>query len=195
MDLPNNLADHPRYGKLPRFTGKDYRKDLLGRSWKYSGDEIIPNTAIPADTSKQHGSAIPIYVYYDVLKTCVDCGRPFIFFAEEQRHWFETLGFANDADCVRCVSCRKKQQADDRANTQYQTLLAKPDKSWEDYHDLASLTLDLYAKGKIKCLDKIRSFVNKIPDSQQHRIRIRKLHERIQEVVQADARNRGSADD
>ena len=188
MELPKNLVDHPRYGRRPRITGRDYRGDQFGLdpSWKYSIDDvtIIPNTGIKADTSKQHGSAIPIYVYYDVLKSCVDCRRPFIFFAEEQRHWFETLGFANDANCIRCVECRKKQQADERLNSEYQRLLEKEQKDWEDYHDLASAALDLYEIGRFKRLEKVRYFFNKIPGTEGHRIRVQKLEDRINHVEQ-----------
>ena len=187
--MPNNLADHPRYGRRPRITGRDYRGDKLGLdpSWKYNIDDvtIIPNTGILADISKQHGSAIPIYAYYDVLKTCVDCGRPFIFFAEEQRYWFETLGFANDANCVRCVECRKKQQTDDRANSEYQRLLEKEEKSWEDFHNLAIAALDLHALGRLKRIERVRHFFNQIPESEHHRIRVQQLRDRIIKVEQA----------
>ena len=188
MKLPDNLVEHPRYGRKPRITGRDFRGHKLGLdpSWKYNpGDvTIIPNTGIPADTSKQHGYAIPIYVYYDVLKTCVDCRRPYIFYAEEQRYWFETLGFANDADCVRCVVCRKRHQAKDRVNSDYQRLLAKEKKTWEDYLDLCNAALDLHELGRFKNLEKVRSFFNQIPEPEHHRIRIRELRQRITRVEQ-----------
>ncbi|MBK1882663.1 zinc-ribbon domain containing protein [Luteolibacter pohnpeiensis] len=189
--MPDNLVDHPRYGRRPRITGCDLRGDNLGLdpSWKYTIDDvtIIPDTGIRADVSKQHGSAIPIYVYYDVLKTCVDCRRPFIFFAEEQRYWFETLGFANDANCIRCVECRKKQQTDDRVNSEYQQLLKKEEKSWEDFHDLANAALDLHVLGRFKRMDRIRHYFNQIPDSEHHRLRIKQLKERIKKVEQVIA--------
>ena len=197
MKLPENLVDHPRYGRHPRITGRDYRGDDLGLdpSWKYAIDNvtIIPNTAIHADTSKQHGSAIPIYVYYDVLKTCVDCRRPFIFFAEEQRYWFETLGFANDANCIRCVECRKKQQADERINSEYQRLLEKEGKHWKDYHDLATAALDLFHLGRFKRLEKVKYFFNQIPEAEHHRIRVRELRKRINQVEQGVGVDAGHA--
>ena len=188
MKMPDNLVDHPRYGRRPRITGRDHRGDKLGLdpSWKYSIDDvtIIPNTGIRADTSKQHGSVIPIYVYYDVLKSCVDCKRPFIFFADEQRHWFETLGFANDANCIRCVECRKKQQADERVNSEYQRLLEKDEKDWEDYYALVVSALDLLELGRFKRLERVRYFFNRIPESEHHRIRVQHLQKRIDRVEQ-----------
>ena len=44
-----------------------------------------------------------------MLKKCRDCQRGFIFFAVEQKYWFEDLGFYVDADCVRCPECRKAE--------------------------------------------------------------------------------------
>ncbi|MGK0186467.1 MAG: tRNA isopentenyl-2-thiomethyl-A-37 hydroxylase MiaE [Verrucomicrobiales bacterium] len=77
------------------------------------------------------------------------------------------------------MECRKKLQADERINFEYHRLLEKEEKSWQDYYDLAITALDLYELGRLKRLEKVRSFLNKIPDTEDHRIRVRDLKHRI----------------
>lgn len=125
----------------------------------------------------------------DVLKICVNCNRPFIFYFEEDEYWRRKLG--PHVECIRCVECRKEQRAEVQLNEEYQRLLAMENKGWEEYHDLACVALALFAEGKIQNLEKIRAFINKIPESQQHRIRVRRLHQRIKRIEEADARNEG----
>ena len=178
FSLPSDLVAHPRYGTKPLYTGLKISHDEhdlgLVPGWKYGSERIIPNTGIKANT-KHHCSAIPVYVYFDVLKKCVDCKRHFLFFAREQQHWYEELGFAVDADCIRCVECRKERQADEWTNLNYQRLLAKNEKTWEDYLELSVAALDLYWQGEFKALDRIRGFMNRVPESERHRVRFREL--------------------
>ncbi len=69
---------------------------------------------IAADPAKQHRSdavsGTSLASYTDQLLTCRQCGRVFYFFAEEQRYWYEVLGFWLDARCVHCPVCRRKRQ-------------------------------------------------------------------------------------
>ena len=51
--------------------------------------------------SRQSPAMVPVTHYYDVTRTCRDCDRPFIFFAQEQKHWYEQLGLPLEADCAR----------------------------------------------------------------------------------------------
>ena len=53
------------------------------------------------------------------------CHRPFIFFAKEQRYWFETLRFLVDADCVHCPDCRRESRTVQRRLRRYSDLFAK----------------------------------------------------------------------
>ncbi|WP_405632352.1 zinc-ribbon domain containing protein [Pseudoalteromonas sp. Ld20] len=41
------------------------------------------------DPRKQRYCIYPRNLYIDIQKQCVDCHRPFIFFAKEQQYWFE----------------------------------------------------------------------------------------------------------
>src|SRR5262245_48503174 len=91
--VPTDLVRHPRYGTTIRRS--EFEVDagtVLKSSWRYARATIFPETAIPADLRKQTPATIPCAWYVDLLETCVDCRRPFIFYAVEQRHWYEVLG-------------------------------------------------------------------------------------------------------
>jgi hypothetical protein len=121
-------------------------------------------------------------MYFDILKTCVDCRRHFIFYAAEQKHWHEDLGFSTAADCVRCVNCRKLRQSDERSHADYQRLLSKERRSLEDISSFVTAALDLQRQGKLKSFEKVRAILNAAieshPDSQSQE-RIAALREQI----------------
>lgn len=87
-----DYVEHPRYSRSPRYTVLN--PDLAKVEGLPVTDESheIPSTEIV--TSKS--------CYSDIQRLCRDCGRPFIFFAEEQIYWYETLGFSVGAVCVMC---------------------------------------------------------------------------------------------
>jgi len=109
----DGYVEHPRFGKRPHHTGLNPETDFGGDiflHWHSPRECRIPNTAIASDLSRQTEATIPVTHYYDVKRQCRDCGKPFIFFAQEQKHWYEELKFPLEADCVRCSSCRKREQ-------------------------------------------------------------------------------------
>lgn len=113
-------VEHPRYGTAPNFTGLDpnpdaddvhlhyntnfYTKKQRADMLKYCGwapepredQHHIPGTAIEADLSRQTPATIPVTHYYDIERVCRDCDRLFVFYAREQKHWYEELGFSLD---------------------------------------------------------------------------------------------------
>lgn len=106
-----DLVPHPRFGSTVRPSGHEVSPEAIRDSyWGYSGQTVFPESAIPANISKQNYSVLPRTYYVDILKECRDCNRRFLFFAEEQKYWYEELGFCIDADCVRCPECRKADQ-------------------------------------------------------------------------------------
>lgn len=184
------FVPHPRYGDKPRHTGLDVRNLHDGvyiRCWT-EGDlqdwvaqnhytwidpatigSLIPGTAIVADQSRQHGSCMLNTHYYDIQRKCRDCGRMFIFFAEEQRHWYEELQFPVDADCVRCHPCRKRQQALDATRRSYETLLQVESPTPEVLLELTLARLDLVEARLFhpRQLDHVRSFLRRHPDHER----------------------------
>ena len=147
--IPDEYAtyiEHPRYGRRPRITGLNpetrYGSDVFIH-WHSSKECRIPNTAIPADLTQQTPATVPVTHYYDVKRHCIDCGKPFLFFAEEQKHWYEELGFGLESDCVRCVVCRKRQQGLARNRERYEELFHVSDRTTDENLEMAACCLSL----------------------------------------------------
>jgi hypothetical protein len=127
---------------------------------------LIPGTAILADPSKQHGSCMLNTHYYDIERECHDCGRPFLFYAEEQRYWYEELEFHVGADCIRCYPCSRATQHIDRTVQRYEELVAVADSSLDVQAELASHRVTLVQAGRfhVRQLAHVRGFLKRHPD-------------------------------
>ena len=73
---------------------------LRKSSWRYNRATIFPETAIPANLRKQTHATVSCDWYVDILKTCRSCRRQYIFYALEQKHWYEELKFY--VDSIEC---------------------------------------------------------------------------------------------
>jgi len=82
----------------------------------------IPNTAVASDLSRQSKATVPVTHYFDLERVCQKCGKSFIFFAAEQKHWYETLRFPLEAQAIHCPVCRKQNQALGKARATYERL-------------------------------------------------------------------------
>jgi Probable zinc-ribbon domain len=74
------------------------------------------------DSCRYHptvSSTVHVTHYYDFKRVCQDCQGSFIFFAAEQKYWFETLGFHADARAVRCAECRKIAKVSQEVQRRY----------------------------------------------------------------------------
>lgn len=109
-----SYVEHPLFGRAPRITGVEppIASAPGGElwTWTFPPEDRIPFTGIWARPELQKVTSFPIRCYFDQKRHCRDCGRPYIWFAEEQRHWFEALGFYLGTDCVRCVHCRQRRK-------------------------------------------------------------------------------------
>jgi hypothetical protein len=192
-DKYREFVHHPRYGRRPNITGLNpspmnagvnlhwntiTHKEIVaayessvGKRWPYgdfsaytSGTKRIPNTAIHADPSKQSRATVPVTHYFDLERRCRDCKRPFIFFAEEQKHWYEELGFGLESDCVRCTECRKKHQGIAQLRERYELLFHTEEKSEQDILELAECCVKLVEQNVFtpKRFEFVRMLLNKI---------------------------------
>jgi hypothetical protein len=202
---------HPRFGRSPRFTGYDpdpSRERVLLSWWCVLPNEDHPDdsddgfailgTAIHADQSAQHPMTFQFTHYYDIDRSCVDCGHRFIFFAEEQKHWYETLKFYGGVNCVRCIECRKKRQNLAKAQRTYASLLQKSELAPEDLQRLIDSGLELIEAGLAgrRCYNQLQFTRRKYPDiilSDEVYLRIHsaKIKTR-QQVASADANRRST---
>lgn len=101
---------HPRHGTAVVPSGHDLTEaEVRGSYYGYRDETIYPESAIPADCSRQNFSTFPRGYYVDMLMVCRACERPFLFFAREQQFWYEELHFYIDTACQYCPECRREQ--------------------------------------------------------------------------------------
>lgn len=167
VDDYREFVPHPRYGRRPRITGLNPETDYGGDvflHWHSPRECRIPNTAIVADPSRQSPATVPVTHYYDVRRQCRECGRPFIFFAAEQKYWYEELGFALEADCVTCVDCRKKQQGIERTRRRYEELFHVTDRTVEQDLEMVDCGLSLIESAAFhkKALPRLRTILTRL---------------------------------
>ncbi len=94
---------------------------------------IYFDTALAADASKQNYSTCPRYWYVDARLRCRRCEKKFTFAAEEQRNWYEVLGFYVDSWPRRCQECRRALREEKRLRQEYDRDIATALRG----HDLA----------------------------------------------------------
>jgi Probable zinc-ribbon domain len=161
-----DFVEHPRYGKGPRRTGLDVDVDFTPDGkvfchWHSPPGVRIPKTAIAAHVPSQAPATVPVTHYYDARRVCRKCGKPFLFFAEEQKYWYETLKFPLEADCLECVTCRKDEQHLRAARQRYDALLAATSRSEADTLTLVSCAVLLVESSVFsgKVLPKLRGLL------------------------------------
>ena len=183
----SSFVEHPRFGRGPRFTGLNPQTDLDGNTfihWHSPESCRIPKTAIAANLAQQVSATFAVTHYYDVKRKCRDCGRMFIFFAAEQKYWYEDLQFGLDSDCVRCVPCRKQQQGVARSRQQYEALFHVPHRTAAQSLTMAECCLDLIENGVFtqKQTQRIRMLLNQLPNCTANIDRIEQIRQRLRNV-------------
>jgi hypothetical protein len=139
-----------------------------------------PGAAKPANPENQNYALYPRKYYVDVERICRICHRPFLFFAKEQQYWFETLRMFVDADCVRCVECRRESRAVQKRLRRYSDLCAKPAPSRKELMFMVDDAIFLVERGVLKNLSNVGAMknraVNAIPEYPGLRLLVAALH-------------------
>lgn len=175
---PRNAADyvpHPRYGAQRRFTGLD-TDDIIEASgpdgyvmfhWHSPLEVRIPNTAVRADVARQIFTTMPVTHFFDTKVVCKSCRQPFIVFADEQKHWYEELGFSIEAWCDRCVPCRKRQQGIARRRERYEALCHVTSRSPAENFEMAECMLALVEASIFhrRQLERVRMLAKHVPEA------------------------------
>jgi len=161
------FVEHPRFGKGPRVTGLDPVESSDGTvflHWHSGPGARIAGTAVVADLARQVPATVPVTHYFDVKRVCRACQRPFLFFAEEQRHWYETLRFPLEADCLDCVPCRKDEQHLRALRQKYDTLLAVREREDPDTLALIECAVELMESAvfTVKLVPRLRGLLKPI---------------------------------
>jgi hypothetical protein len=74
----------------------------------------LPKGAVLADISKQvycWAHDVPQPYYLDIERICLQCQATFVFGAQEQKFWYETLRFHLNSTAVRCTACRRQKRS------------------------------------------------------------------------------------
>lgn len=74
-----------------------------------SKNRLLVNPENWGVSENTYGTA-PKY-YYDLVYPCLDCSKPDMWSAEEQKYWYEELGKNTNSKAVRCQICRCHTQA------------------------------------------------------------------------------------
>jgi hypothetical protein len=139
-----DYVEHPRYGRKPRTTSLNPKDEYpVVLSWRSTKHSRIPFTAVEANPQKQNKPTVPITHYFDEKRVCESCKRPFLFFAQEQKYWYEEIGFGLDSDCVRCHLCRKRQRGLRRLKMRTEELFHLPNRSIRENLEMADCYLRL----------------------------------------------------
>ncbi len=147
---------HPRYGSKPSKSDFIYSEyEILNSYWGYDKNFIFPESAIKADINKQNYSTFPREMYVDIEKQCIQCKRWFIFYAVEQKFWYEILKLYIDVDCIKCIDCRKKEQSIKQKLHDYEMLLRNKNRTEKDNKNLKNIALELFQLGYIRDKRKI----------------------------------------
>jgi hypothetical protein len=156
------LVPHPRYGSAPRPSGISVAEaEIRNGFWGLRHDEIYPETVLVADTSRQSYCIYPRRYYVDILRHCRQCGRDFLFFALEQKYWFETLQFYVDADCVYCPECRRQTQTLRRCLRRYSDLRRKADLTRKELMTLVDDAAFLLTRGVLRDINTLGRIKNR----------------------------------
>ena len=156
--------EHPRYGRGPRITGLNPSdqpyKERVFLHWHSQEGTRIPNTAVEADIEKQAPATIHVTHYFDSKRICRKCGANFIFFAEEQRYWYEELGFPLESDLVDCINCRKHEHKLKESRQEYERLIGKESRSKKETERMIEDGIFLVEEDVFsnKLLPKLRGF-------------------------------------
>jgi len=152
----SNLVPHPRYGNAVRKSICVVSEKVVRESfWRYRGECIFPESAIAADTSLQVYTVLSRPWYVDILKKCATCGRPFLFFAEEQRYWYEFLKFTVDADCIRCSECRVSERELRERFNRFSLMTSRLQLNDEEVAQYLDDAMFLFRQGVIKDIQKL----------------------------------------
>lgn len=163
-----HFVEHPRYGKHPHITGLNPDSKTGSEAWLHwhsPKDCRIPNTAIVASQIRQNSGLGYVTHYFDVVRECEDCHRNFIFFALEQRHWYEVLRFNLSANCRHCVECRKSRQSIARTRKRHDHLLGLTARSDKETLELINCGITLVEQNVFgsRVVQRLRELLNQIP--------------------------------
>ena len=165
FELPHDLVAHPRARAMARPAhGRASAmsvEEIRAKVWQTRRSTIVPGTAVIANVALQNYPMYSRSVYADLLKQCETCARPFVFYANEQRFWYETLKIPVDADCVNCPPCRKHAHRVKACQFRYAVALHAPRLDAKAMTAFIDDTLYLFEQGLLRDLARVGAIKNR----------------------------------
>jgi len=156
------FVNHPRYGAVPHISGITLAEEQIRQGfWHLRIEEtMFPGSVLIARTELQNCTISPRQYYVDLVRTCRRCARRFIFFAKEQRYWFETLKFFVEADCVLCPECRPQARTIQRRIRRYSDLMKRQNRTADELETLVDDAVYLLGHGVLRNLHRLGALKN-----------------------------------
>ena len=129
-------------------------------------DGRIAGTTLVADQAKLRpvGYGKRATHYCDLDRQCRRCKRRFIFFAAEQKYWYEELRFPDYAEAWECVECRKALDEILELRKRYEELVKTRARTEAQTMELVECAVTLIEAGVFspKGIPRLRGFLNRI---------------------------------
>ena len=129
-------------------------------------DGRIEGTTLVADQAKLRpvGYGKRATHYCDLDRQCRRCKRRFIFFAAEQKFWYEELRFPDYAEAWECVECRKALDEILELRKRYEELVKMRARTEAQTMELVGSAATLIEAGVFspKGIPRLRGFLNRI---------------------------------
>lgn len=133
------------------------------RNWLICAECIQSGRAISADLAQQDSrQGGPVEAYWDQTRYCETCSNEYVFSAQEQQFWYETLKFSFHSVPIQCPQCRCMTRARKRAQATLQQLLPLPEGA--DWRLLEKVALAAEEFGAGTALNYFRRAKNRCDD-------------------------------
>lgn len=174
--------------RLLLLTGEDLPNAKQLEPFWPKGLPRISGTAVKAEPAKQNKPTVPVTHYFDVERVCRRCSQPFIFFAEEQKHWYEELGFRLEVDCVLCHPCRKREQSLAAKRAAYERLVKSKSRDWRETLQMVNFAVSLSEEGVFsgRVVERMRAALKSVPAEERDRPSYKNLIARIKAISEQD---------
>ena len=166
FDLPHDLVAHPRAREMAQASPHQRPAmsvdEMRARVSQLRNASIVPGSAVLARAGHpETGGYFDRAVYADVVRQCAACARPFMFYANEQRYWFETLLMPADVECKHCVPCRRQARRVKAAHARYQAAVHAPRLDAKDMKTFVDDALLLFEVGAVRNPSRLGAIKNR----------------------------------
>jgi hypothetical protein len=117
-EAKRRVERHPLYEDIPLIRATCVaRGGSANEWWRYDPTfkPKPPKGGVARDVARQvfcSAHHVPKYFYVNEARQCIQCAQEFVFRAQEQKDWYETLKFNFSSVPVRCPACRRLRRSE-----------------------------------------------------------------------------------